>query len=104
VDQLSESAAVVTSELVGNAVKHARTELHVTAFRRRDRLLIAVFDRSTARPVLIYPPDGLGEASLSHGRGLYLVDVYSTAWGINPPTTVRAYGRPCGSHRYANDC
>jgi anti-sigma regulatory factor (Ser/Thr protein kinase) len=77
-DHLMNNAELVTSELVTNAVRHARTDVDVEVLLRGDFLHLRVLDRSTAVPQL----RGGAEPSLgSGGRGLRLVDVYASGWG-----------------------
>jgi anti-sigma regulatory factor (Ser/Thr protein kinase) len=77
-DHLMNIAELVTSELVTNAVRHARTDVDVEVQLRGDFLHLRVRDRSTAVPQLRQehrPSVGSG------GRGLRLVDVYASGWG-----------------------
>jgi anti-sigma regulatory factor (Ser/Thr protein kinase) len=80
--ELSQDAAIVASELVTNAV-HASAELRpavapvlVWAGSDGDRILVAVADASPRSPVrLNLEPDADG------GRGLSLVEAFSSRWG-----------------------
>ncbi|MEW2348841.1 ATP-binding protein [Streptomyces sp. NPDC006684] len=77
-DALADAATLVVSELVANAVTHARGEtIRVVVARLDGRSAeIAVSDSSRARPVLRpAEPEALG------GRGLLLVETYATKWG-----------------------
>jgi anti-sigma regulatory factor (Ser/Thr protein kinase) len=69
-------ALLVVTELVGNAVRHARTDLTVTVTVRGDVLRIEVFDLDTRPPALL----GLDDESTS-GRGLHIVAGIATDWG-----------------------
>lgn len=75
---LRDTATLVVSELVTNAVVHTASTRVVCELRRLDQLLrIAVQDQGR-------PGDGprLRPASDDeHGRGLFLVDALSRAWG-----------------------
>jgi anti-sigma regulatory factor (Ser/Thr protein kinase) len=75
-----ESAALVVSELVTNAVVHAGTpvELQVELDGRLLRLRVADGD---GRPPV---PRRAVSDSLSTGRGLRLLEVLSTRWGVEP--------------------
>ncbi|WP_301126374.1 ATP-binding protein [Streptomyces cacaoi] len=79
--QVSEPAALVTSELVTNAIVHARgigEYIELGLARRKRALLLEVSDSySWAQPELRKP--GPEE---THGRGLLLVDALSEAWGV----------------------
>ena len=68
---------LVGSELVTNAVLHARTPLTLTLELRDGRARVSVKDRSQAPPTLRrYQPDALT------GRGLGVVAALSRRWGI----------------------
>lgn len=78
-----EAGELVVSELVTNAVRHARTPpgrlLLVRFVLRAERLRIEVHDASSGRPAP--RAVGLGDES---GRGLWLVKQLSLAWGCCP--------------------
>lgn len=77
---LADQAELVVTELVSNAVRHAKGEgLRVTVDRLpTGRVHLAVLDRDPARPQIRPPtPDGVS------GRGLLLVDAMSFAWGVD---------------------
>jgi anti-sigma regulatory factor (Ser/Thr protein kinase) len=68
---------LLTSELVTNAVLHARTALQVGLTVTDDCVLVTVADRDLAMPEQQpYAPDRVG------GRGLVLVDRLSDEWGL----------------------
>ncbi|MFC6064699.1 ATP-binding protein [Streptomyces ochraceiscleroticus] len=92
-DELFDSVALVVSELVTNALRHAAPErdgaaggrVHGAAddtsprlhlIRWAGRLVCAVRDASDASPV-----EGEADFSAESGRGLYLVDSFSDSWG-----------------------
>jgi anti-sigma regulatory factor (Ser/Thr protein kinase) len=73
-----EQLVLIGSELVTNAVLHARTELTLTLELRNGRVRIGVKDSSTAPPTLRhYRADALT------GRGLGVVAALSDSWGIS---------------------
>ena len=73
-----EQLVLIGSELVTNAVLHARTELVLTLELRRDRVRISVRDHSTAPATLRhYRADALT------GRGLGVVAALSDTWGVS---------------------
>lgn len=80
VPHLAESAQVVVSELVTNAVRHTGTVVGLTIARGGSHLTISVRDGSTAPPCLT-----IGYArrdpSAPGARGLLLVDRLSAGWG-----------------------
>ena len=75
---VADQLVLIGSELVTNAVLHARTELTLTLELREDRVRISVKDRSQAPPtVRHYRPDALT------GRGLGVVAALSDLWGVS---------------------
>jgi anti-sigma regulatory factor (Ser/Thr protein kinase) len=73
-----DQLVLIGSELVTNAVLHARTELTLTLELRRDRVRISVSDHSQAPATLRhYRTDALT------GRGLGVVAALSDNWGIS---------------------
>ncbi|AJE87219.1 putative regulatory protein [Streptomyces albus] len=79
-DEVAEDGAVVVSELVANAVQHARREsLRVVVERpAQDTVRVAVADLSRVRPVLRVPKEGA-----ECGRGLFLVAMLAADWGTD---------------------
>ncbi|MFD6311004.1 ATP-binding protein [Streptomyces nigra] len=82
-DRLADDAALITSELVTNAVLHAEAET-ITVFLVRcgtpasPKLLITVTDTSLSECMpSATPPAGLEES----GRGLYILTCLTTCWG-----------------------
>jgi anti-sigma regulatory factor (Ser/Thr protein kinase) len=74
----TDQLVLIGSELVTNAVLHARTELTLTLELRDDRVRISVMDRSQAPATLRhYRPDALT------GRGLGVVAALSDRWGVS---------------------
>jgi anti-sigma regulatory factor (Ser/Thr protein kinase) len=70
------AAALVTSELVTNAVLHGGGWLSLHVESHDGRLIIAVTDGSAVVPQR-RPPDARG------GRGLAIIDSLSTRWGVH---------------------
>lgn len=77
VEQLLDDALMVSSELVTNAVTHARSSFRIRLSLNLARLRIDVLDGGTGTPEP-QPPSETEE----HGRGLYIVDAVTTAWGL----------------------
>jgi anti-sigma regulatory factor (Ser/Thr protein kinase) len=73
-----ESAALVVSELVTNAVVHAGTGVEVGLELDGRVLRLRVADGDTRPPV----PRRAVTDELSTGRGLRLLEVLSTRWGV----------------------
>jgi anti-sigma regulatory factor (Ser/Thr protein kinase) len=78
---LADDAALLTSELVGNAVEHVGTPVTLTAQSCAGQLSVWVTDGDAVRPVRgEAAPDVLGEG----GRGLLVVDTIAAEWGTTP--------------------
>ncbi|MBS2539186.1 ATP-binding protein [Catenulispora sp. NF23] len=70
-------AALVVSELVTNAVRHAGTEMRLTLELRDGALTVSVHDHGPGLPRLIPPAErGYG------GQGLAIVVQLAQAWGV----------------------
>lgn len=85
-------AELLVSELVTNGVKAAQSAGLPRALRLRlsavqDRLLIEVWDGDTHPPVLRETENGIPPLDEEDGRGLFLVDILSIAWGWYPTKT-----------------
>ncbi|WP_433271961.1 ATP-binding protein [Actinosynnema sp. CS-041913] len=74
---LLDAALLVASELVENAVHHARSAPHLRLELRADRLTIAV--RDDAEPMRKKPATPWAD-----GHGLSLVERFSRVWGSSP--------------------
>ena len=73
-----ETVALLVTELVTNAILHARTPLLLTLESRPDHVRISVADRSNDQPaVRSYESDAVT------GRGLALVEQLATTWGVD---------------------
>jgi signal transduction histidine kinase len=73
----AESAELVVSELVTNAVRYAGGEVTVTLRRNDDHVVISVRDDSPRRPQLMHVGD-----DATSGRGLSIVDAISLKWDV----------------------
>ena len=78
-DVLTDSALLLVSELVTNAVLHARSALDVVLRLAADRLRIEVHDESPTQPTRKYYSTHAGT-----GRGLMLVEQLAEDWGVDP--------------------
>jgi anti-sigma regulatory factor (Ser/Thr protein kinase) len=76
---LVDRAVLLASELVTNAVIHARTEMRLRLELRGELLHLAVRDRNPRMLRLVVVPGPQAEG----GRGLWLVDQLARAWGVN---------------------
>jgi anti-anti-sigma factor len=80
---LVDRAELVVTELVANAVSHARTPSILTVSLRERHLHLAVEDRSPVPPCLSGPETPRAPG----GRGLLVVEAYASAWGSTPVPT-----------------
>jgi len=78
-DDPAHVAALLTSELVTNVVRHARTDLLLEVSLRESILRVAASDDDPTLPHL----RRVGTDALS-GRGLFLIDTLAHAWGVLP--------------------
>jgi len=77
--EVADDAELLVTELVTNAVVHARTSIHVEVRRLEDRLEFAVSDNSSRQVQLRIPsPEAVT------GRGIYLLDLLSPGWDVVP--------------------
>ncbi|MEV5956759.1 ATP-binding protein [Streptomyces sp. NPDC051987] len=76
VDDLADTAELLVSELVTNALRHTRGPLRLNLRLRDSRLLCEVEDTESAGPArAVADPDA------ENGRGIELVDLLADAWG-----------------------
>ncbi|MFF7979908.1 ATP-binding protein [Streptomyces sp. NPDC007901] len=76
VGDLADTAELLVSELVTNALRHTRGSLRLNLQLRHARLLCEVEDTETACPVrTAADPDAEG------GRGIEILDLLADAWG-----------------------
>ncbi|MEV7870383.1 ATP-binding protein [Streptomyces sp. NPDC088124] len=78
---LEDSAALILSELLTNAARHARVspgrEIETRYLAESDGLRIEVHDASCVRPVPRAP-----DPEAPDGRGLAIVDALADRWGV----------------------
>ncbi|MEI5099949.1 ATP-binding protein [Streptomyces sp. PmtG] len=80
-DDACDTAALVVSELVTNAIVHTASRTVVCEIRTEaDTLRIAI--RDEGRGPGVPRPTGLRGPDEEHGRGLLLVSAVSNAWGV----------------------
>jgi anti-sigma regulatory factor (Ser/Thr protein kinase) len=77
----SGDAELVTSELVTNAVIHARTHITVRVVPDADGARVEVVDGSEQMP-----GPRLATVASRNGRGLTLVDHFAPSWGVERTT------------------
>lgn len=80
-DDVVETVRLLVSEVVSNAVLHARTPFAVDIEGDDVAIRVAVVDRDSR--TLIRRNHRVDAAT---GRGLVLLDELSTAWGVEPST------------------
>jgi anti-sigma regulatory factor (Ser/Thr protein kinase) len=73
---LVESAELMVSELVTNAIVHGRSTCELTLRLHEGALRVEVRDFGGGEPMLLHP-----DAESSNGRGLHFVDSLSDSWG-----------------------
>ncbi|MFL6240254.1 MAG: ATP-binding protein [Actinomycetes bacterium] len=77
---LCDDAALLTSEVVTNAIRHAASgSVTVRAERDGDTFVVQVLDGSRREPSVL-PTDPWDE----RGRGMALVDALALDWGVVP--------------------
>ncbi|GAX58379.1 ATPase [Streptomyces olivochromogenes] len=79
-DDICETAVLLVSELVTNAVRHTRTPLVKCSVRlEAGKVLVAVEDQGEGgTPIALFQ----AAADDVHGRGLHLVAALSREWGV----------------------
>lgn len=75
--ELADTAALLVSEVVTNAVLHARSQVHLTVDCDGRAVRVEVADSSPAAPARRSFTPNAGT-----GRGLLLVDELADAWGL----------------------
>jgi anti-sigma regulatory factor (Ser/Thr protein kinase) len=82
VDATANVAEIVTllvSEMVTNAVLHARTDIRVSIKRGEDAIRVEVADESSSGPMVRH-----FSQQAATGRGLLLVEELADRWGSDP--------------------
>jgi anti-sigma regulatory factor (Ser/Thr protein kinase) len=78
-DELAEVAVLLTSELVTNAIVHARTPMRLDVDGTPGCVRVTIADEATRSPML----RTTGDARLT-GRGMHLVEALAAQWGVDP--------------------
>ena len=76
--EMEDAATLIVSELVTNAVVHAATPAELRAQWSGKVLRLEVVDNAEGSP----PQPRVAKKYDENGRGLFLVDALSTAWGV----------------------
>ncbi|WP_344610201.1 ATP-binding protein [Dactylosporangium salmoneum] len=77
---LEDDVELLVSELAANAVLHAGGLGHVELHCTGSELRIVVHDEAQALPV----PSPSVAPDIDHGRGMLLVELLATRWGVRP--------------------
>jgi anti-sigma regulatory factor (Ser/Thr protein kinase) len=77
-DDFLDASRLLVSELVTNAVLHARTDFELLIRAVRTGIRVEVHDHNPAEPVV-----RRYEEEAMTGRGLALVDELATRWGVD---------------------
>ena len=78
-DTVADNALLLVSELVTNAVLHARSRLELVVRLAGDRLRVEVHDESQ-----LHPTRKQYSVHAGTGRGLMLVEQLAVQWGVDP--------------------
>ena len=73
-----DTAQLLVTELVANALLHGQGDIGLGIRVSDDLLRVEVSDTSTNLPRLVHPPPSMADET---GRGLFLVEALSRAWG-----------------------
>ena len=76
---LVEDVELVVSELVTNAMRHGRGQITMHLEVAPDRVVVGVQDQGAGHPSPRQP-----EATDVNGRGLALIAILATEWGVRP--------------------
>jgi anti-sigma regulatory factor (Ser/Thr protein kinase) len=76
---LVEVAAILTDEMVTNAVKHGRPPISLAIEGDNEGIVISVADGGPGFPVA-----RAVDRTAENGRGLVIIDVLSDEWGVVP--------------------
>jgi anti-sigma regulatory factor (Ser/Thr protein kinase) len=80
-EPLAQAAQIIVSELVSNAVEHARTEVDLHVTQMRDGVCIAVHDEDPTPPASARNARGRAEGVALRGRGIPIVARVAHSWG-----------------------
>jgi len=76
-DDSVDDATLLVSELVTNAVLHARAAVDIVVRKGRSAVRVEVFDEGTG-----VPQPAMSDAEAVQGRGLGLVQAIASRWGV----------------------
>lgn len=84
-EHVVDLVTLLTSELVTNAVMHARSALDLQVECLQDGVRVCVHDRGEGVPVRRHV-----SIEATSGRGLALVDTLARRWGVDPEPSGKA--------------
>jgi anti-sigma regulatory factor (Ser/Thr protein kinase) len=76
------TAQLLVSELVTNAVVHAKGPIGLRISRDEGRVRVEVSDVGAAQPA--QPPQPIPDPPAEAGRGFFLLNALASAWGTRP--------------------
>jgi anti-sigma regulatory factor (Ser/Thr protein kinase) len=76
---LAEVAAILTNEVVANAIRHGRPPIALRVIRDDRLIVIAVADSGPGLPVMRRT-----DRTAENGRGLMILDAFADDWGVAP--------------------
>jgi anti-sigma regulatory factor (Ser/Thr protein kinase) len=77
-EQATETALLLVSEVVTNAISHGDGQPVIDIDVQPDRMRVSVTDEAEDSPRVQHP-----EALTEHGRGMFLVESLASRWGIS---------------------
>ena len=78
-DGAIDRLALIASELVTNAVRHAQTDITIELTAEDGAVHLEVFDRGAGKPVFLDQEPGT-----PGGLGLPIVEALASSWGTHP--------------------
>ncbi|MEZ0494001.1 ATP-binding protein [Kineococcus sp. TBRC 1896] len=78
-ETVCDTAVLLVSELVTNAVEHARSRVRLAVAVSARLVHVEVGDQNAALPAVRSP-----DSSAVHGRGMAIVDGLAEDWGVRP--------------------
>ncbi|WP_406841720.1 SpoIIE family protein phosphatase (plasmid) [Streptomyces sp. AHU1] len=83
-NDLTDDLALAASEIVTNALVHARSEVDIRVREYDDKVHLEVRDSTVAAPMPIdVTSDETANANAEGGRGLTIVDLLASSWGTS---------------------
>ena len=83
-EAVSETVQLLVSEIVTNAILHARSRVLLTVRVIAKRIRVEVIDNSSQHPVRQRVPD-----DAAAGRGMAIIDTLASSWGVDDVSSAR---------------